>query len=360
MADVRQVTQQAAIERSAREWTLTFDALAHPIFILDEAGIILRLNEAARSLAGVSHRDILGRPIGTVAPGDFWARAGELVQTVRTEWKATTSQVRSDKDKRTWNIELTPVMGFRSGSNSLILIAHDITMTVRLQESLRRSETMAAMGALIAGVAHEVRNPLFGMTATLEAFEAQHAPSPAMERHVATLRAQLNRLKGLMQELLEYGRPPSLDLRSVPFSEIVNQVIEATEHLARERGVGLDTTVETALPPVRVDRMRLVQVIVNMVTNAVQHSPDGGRVTVRAFSIQQGGTAWLETVVEDVGPGIDLDDLPHVFEPFYTRRAGGTGLGLALVQRIVEQHGGTVAAENRPNGGALVRFRLPL
>jgi signal transduction histidine kinase len=99
---------------------------------------------------------------------------------------------------------------------------------------------------------------------------------------------------------------------------------------------------------------------VNLITNAIHHSSAGGSVRVGAHALRQNGTVWLETTVDDSGSGFNPDDLDRVFEPFFTRRRGGTGLGLALVQRIVEQHGGVVTAENRPEGGATVRVRLPV
>jgi signal transduction histidine kinase len=101
-------------------------------------------------------------------------------------------------------------------------------------------------------------------------------------------------------------------------------------------------------------------VLTNLLTNAVQHAPDGSCVTVRANDLHLDGRSWLECVVADEGPGFAAGDLPHVFEPFYTRRRGGTGLGLALVHRIMEQHGGAVEAVNADGGGAVVRIRLPL
>jgi len=98
---------------------------------------------------------------------------------------------------------------------------------------------------------------------------------------------------------------------------------------------------------------------VNLIENALQHSPAGGTVRLTAALVRSEGRIWVECVVEDSGPGIRAEDLPHVFEPFFTRRRGGTGLGLSIVERIVADHGGTLAAQNRPEGGARLTVRLP-
>ena len=257
-------------------------------------------------------------------------------------------------------MEARAVKGLAKSGDVILIVAHDITAIVQLQQSLRRSETMAQMGSLVAGVAHEVRNPLFGMSATLDAFEAKRGRLSVCEPHFSVLREQLERMQHLMNDLLEYGKPPTLELCSVDLHDVVQQAWQASGSAEGDRGVRLVTRVPDGIPAVRGDRLRLIQVFTNLLTNAVQHSPEGASVSVAVRARDDEGRCWLECAVVDEGPGFRAEDLPHVFEPFYTRRRGGTGLGLALVQRIVEQHGGVVEAENRESGGASVCVRLPL
>jgi len=359
-AETRQAELQAAVARSAREWRMTFDALDDPVVIVSQAGQIVRLNEAARRLAGQPHTDLLGRQLDVLEPPGLWNRAAELVECVCRTGDPATSQLRSGRDGRTWDLQVHPVSGASVGSMAAIIVAHDVTPVVQLQDSVRRNEAMAAMGALVAGVAHEVRNPLFSMTATLDAFEARFTAERAGQRHIQVLRTQLDRLQQLMRELLEYGKPPQLAISSVGFDAVVRQAMEEIALVAREHEVSLELDVPDGLPQIRADRARLAQVYVNLLTNAILHSPEGAHVTVRARGVRDNGTSWLETVVEDAGQGFRSEDLPRIFEPFFSRRPGGTGLGLALVHRIVEQHGGSVMAGNRADGGAVVAVRLPL
>lgn len=359
-AEQRQAELQAAVARAAREWTMTFDALDDPVVIVNRRNEIVRVNEAARRLTGLAHRDVTGKRLDTLAPEQLWRRGVELVRRATSTGRTASSQVRSKPDGRTWDIEVNPILGAGAGRGTAIVTAHDVTSVVRLQDSVRRNEAMAAMGSLVAGVAHEVRNPLFSMTATLDAFEARHGPDHPEQRHVQVLRSQLERLQQLMRELLEYGKPPQLHLEPVRFESVMEQALEESAHLSNGNGIVVERAFENGLPAVRGDRARLVQVYVNLITNAIHHSSDGARVRVDAQALRQNGSVWLETTVEDSGPGFNPDDLDRVFEPFFTRRHGGTGLGLALVHRIVEQHGGGVTAENRPGGGATVRVRLPV
>lgn len=228
---------------------------------------------------------------------------------------------------------------------------------VRLQESLRRSETMSAMGALVGGVAHEVRNPLFGMTAILDAYRDETS-GPELAPLAAGLRQQVNRLTTLMRELLQFGRPVRIEPVPGSIAAVIGDVVDDRGDAARIAQVVLRGAVDPGVPRVAMDRERLCQVFENLVDNAIQHSPSGGTVTVTARPVSIAGRVWVECRVADEGPGFPADDLVRAFEPFFTRRAGGTGLGLSIVQRIVQEHSGTVFAENGLPGAVIV-VRLP-
>jgi PAS domain S-box-containing protein len=228
-----------------------------------------------------------------------------------------------------------------------------------LQTSLRHNETMSAMGSLLAGVAHEVRNPLFGISANLDAFEAQFGQRPEYAETLTMLRSEVDRLVALMNDLFDFGRP--LQDHTVPGSlaEVVGRAVATRQSMAKRAGVEMSNRVPERLPRVLMDRKRLIQAFENVLQNAVQHTPAGGHIVIEAVHENSHERGWLRCTVRDSGPGFPNDDLGAVFQPFFTRRRGGTGLGLAIVQRIVEGHGGQVAAANRPEGGAEVTVRLP-
>jgi len=232
----------------------------------------------------------------------------------------------------------------------------------RLQMELRRNEVMAAMGLIVAGVSHEVRNPLFGISAVVDALESRlsrFGPQADYTRHLTVLRGELNRLTRLMQELLEYGKPVAFELAPASLAEVVAQAIDACEVLAKRLRVQVTNRTPADTTTVHMDRVRLAQVFQNLLENALQHSPPEGRIIieVRADPKDQG---WIACAIQDSGPGFQPEDLQRIFEPFFTRRRGGTGLGLSIVQRIVEGHDGTVSVANAAEGsGAVVTVRLP-
>jgi PAS domain S-box-containing protein len=351
---------QADVQHAALEWRLTFDAIDAPIILVNSGGRVIRLNEAARGLADKHYDEILGTPIRSVSRGEPWRRAADVAEFVCGARIATSSQVRDEATDRTWDVAASFMPGTGGGEGRVIVVARDITRLVELQESLRRSETMSAMGSLVAGVAHEVRNPLFSMSATLDAFEARYGVRKEYQKHLGVLRGQLERLTRLMQELLDYGKLPSLELAEEAVDEVIEQAVKSCSAHARVAKVKIQRRVAKGLPALPMDRLRMVQVFSNLLENAIQHVPPGGSVTVETALRAVRGQKWVVCSVSDTGPGFAGEDLERVFEPFFTRRRGGTGLGLSVVQRIVEQHGGRVVAANRPEGGAVIRVSLPV
>jgi signal transduction histidine kinase len=242
----------------------------------------------------------------------------------------------------------------------LSTIARDISQRMRSEQELRRSHTMAALGSLVAGVAHEVRNPLFGISSTLDAFEARLAGREDHVPYARVLREQLDRMTGLMNDLLEYAKPTRLELTQGRLDRVVASALAGCAELRRRAGVHVETRVPAELPPLRMDERRLTQAFQNLLENAVQHSPAGGRVALEARQLDGRGGSWIECTVEDEGAGFTPSDLPHIFEPFFTRRPGGTGLGLSIVHRIMTDHAGTIAAANRAERGAVFTLTLPV
>lgn len=233
--------------------------------------------------------------------------------------------------------------------------------TAVAQESLRRSEALAEMGQLVAGVAHEVRNPLTALSAGLQTLEA--AEPELTRRHgdlLGDLRSALTRLTTLTRDLLVYGRPTEPTLAAGDPGEVARRAAVACASLAQQAGVRLDVQADAQLPQVTMDRDRMVQVFVNLITNAVQHSPTGGTVVIACVVRSRRRHRWIEWEVVDSGPGFSQELLAQVFQPFASRRPGGTGLGLAIARRLVHQQGGRIAAANSPGAGALVRVTLPL
>jgi len=315
------------------------------------------MNRAAQVLSGSSYKERLLRTLDAFSEGEPWKKGADVVASALRTRHAVSSQVRDETRGKTWDFAATLLE--ESDEERVILVVRDITRLVELQESLRRSETMSVMGSLVAGVAHEVRNPLHAITVTLDAFEARFQIAPEHGRHIGVLRGEVARLSALMRDLLEYGKPVTPQFFDGSIREVVQQAMTTCATQAADVGVTVTCDIPTSLPTTKIDKARLAQVFQNLLENAVQHSKRGGTVSVTASEIE-GDERWIECAVADEGPGFRDSDLPSVFKPFFTRRRGGTGLGLSIVARIVDEHGGTVRASNRPGGGGLITVRLPV
>jgi PAS domain S-box-containing protein len=354
-AEEKQLQLQEDLQKSAMEWRRTFDSVESVLLILDLDGRIIRLNRAAKELAGLSYEEIIGRAVETLGSGQPWPEAAELVRRIRESRRTISTQTQDEARTTAWDLTSSMISGF-GVDERIIIVARDITRMVKLQDSLRRSETMSAMGALVAGVAHEVRNPLFSISATLDAFDARFGEREEYQQYINILRGELKRLNDLMRDLLEYGKPFELELSQGSIREVVTKAIRYCDTLMKRSNVEIVNLVGNDLAPIRMDHRRVVQVFRNVIENAVQHSSPGAVVTVKAEQIRQRSLLWVTCRIGDSGPGFRTEELPKIFEPFFTRRRGGTGIGLSIVQRIMEEHGGQVSASNHSDGGAVVEL----
>ena len=345
----------AALERKSTEWARTFDSIPLPIFLTTKDGDVTRMNRAARALVGADYTEILGQPIAGLGDGEPWPTLHDCVSAVGQTGTPCTAQA-VDIGGRHWDVSGSLFASVDAAEERVIIVMRDVTTIVQLQESVRRGEQLAAMGELVAGVAHEVRNPLFGMTITLDAYEpaVNVAGSDAAEMFNA-LRQWIARLNLLMENLLQYGKTWNVDLREGFLNDVVAEAVTMSSSEAARARVRVRNACAEEEMVMLMDSARLVQAIQNLIINAIQHSEPRSEVVVHAG--RDGDQ--IECEVRDHGPGFQEGDLKRIFEPFFTRRRGGTGLGLSIVQRVVDEHGGTVHAENLPTGGARVRLRFP-
>jgi PAS domain S-box-containing protein len=352
---------EAALRQAASEWRRTFDAIDSLVMILDLRGRLVRANATVRGLLGMGAADqVTGRIVTALGKGEPWDTAARLAQEAREAGGPVSTEAHDRPAGRSFEVSAYLAEAGEGDEARIIVVAKDTTRILELRETLRREENMAAMGALVAGVAHEVRNPIFAISSTLDAFEARFGQTPGLEKYFPVLRREVTRLGRLMEDLLDYGRPPRMEAVAGSLRSVVAEAMRASEAGAAAAGVVVVDRVPPDLPDLVLDTARMGQVFRNVIDNAVQHTPRGGRVVVEARLKEGEPRPCVEATVRDSGPGFRPEDLPQVFRPLFTRRPGGTGLGLAIAERIVEMHGGTMAAANHPDGGAVVTVRLPV
>ncbi len=247
---------------------------------------------------------------------------------------------------------------------SLDEMANRVGLTVhRLQESQKkmlRAEQLTALSQMAAGLAHEIRNPLTAMRSLVQMARQQGDGAALDNRDIEVLDIEIERLNDLVQTFLDFARPPRLSRRLVNISELIRRTVQLTKHRAERQEVQIDFDPPLSDIMVDVDPEQIQQVLLNLVLNAIEAQPNGGRVWIRLRSmvpLTEGD--WVEVLVGDAGPGIDSKCIDRLFDPFYSTKETGTGIGLAICRRIVEEHEGKITAENLQKGGAMFTVVLP-
>lgn len=343
-------------ERAASEWRRTFDAVELPIVIVDDKLNVTRINRSARMLVGKQFSEIVGHPVAELGGSEPWTSILELAAEVRKTRSPAARQVKDPLD-RTLDV-LTMLFNTEDASDGrVIAIVWDVSALIDLQIRLDQQKTMATMGALVAGVAHEVRNPLFAISATIDAMEPM--ASTDLKEYFEVLREEIDRMTALMQDLLAYGRPATPVFHQTTISSVINAATRGSWALAQKQRVAVRTDIAQDVA-ITVDAERLCRAVQNLIDNAVQHSPAESEVVVAVSTEEREKTGYVDISVCDHGPGFTEDVVARVFEPFFSRRKGGTGLGMSLVQQIVTEHGGEVSVRNADGGGGIVMMRLPV
>ena len=252
----------------------------------------------------------------------------------------------------------------------LLLTLEQAMRQVRLQSEKRdlarraqATEKLAAVGTLMAGLSHEIRNPLNAMAFQLSVLErrvkrlADPSQGPLLEPLVL-VREEIRRLDHILEDFLQYARPRSFHPEPVPIRPLLARVTDFLRRQAEERQVRLEVAGDggASLPPMRGEEERLRQVLIDLTVNALEATPSGGLVRLSAG--REGDMAWV--IVDDTGPGVPVELRDRLFEPFFTTKAQGSGMGLSIVHAIVMQHGGSLEVVSSPEGGARFFLRVPL
>lgn len=230
-----------------------------------------------------------------------------------------------------------------------------LTELTATADGVRRADRLAALGTLTAGMAHEIRNPLGAIGGAAEILERDYPDGHPRREFLDILRREIARLKAIVGKYLDYSRPLVPELRPIDLNATVRSALDLVGKSAAGAAIALDANLAEGLSAVRADGGQMHQVLVNLLLNAVQAMPEGGTVEIRTWA--EAGAAVVE--VRDHGAGLPDVPVERLFEPFYTTKPAGTGLGLHVCRRIAVSHGGRLDATNAPGGGAAFRLELP-
>jgi two-component system sensor histidine kinase PilS (NtrC family) len=362
---IRVQAARAELARTARELDrvrvdndLILRHLTTGVLTVDATERVVFVNPAAEQVLGLSSADVLGRPLADALP----ARLAPLRTTLEHSLRERTPESRVEVTAGSaGGAELplgmsTNLLVHQDEITGVVAVFQDLTGAREMERRQRRIQTLAEVGALAASIAHELRNGLKPISGSVEHLQRELRPEGENAVLMELITVECNRLNRFISDLLTFSRDRDLALEPI---DLGDHLTELCDELSRDSGRPAGVTVRARSNPAAVqtrgDREQLRQVWLNLANNAFEAMSGGGALEV--VWRREGRAAVVE--FRDTGPGIAPEHLAHVGEPFFTTKEKGTGLGIAIAQRIVERHGGTLAFESPPGRGTLARLTLP-
>jgi PAS domain S-box-containing protein len=334
------------------------------VLVVDSQRRIQVFNQALSRLTGFAREEMIGRPFNelvsennriSIARAVAQSLRGKNVDNLRLSLRTKHGQVRLVA------ANTAPLLSPEGEVRGVIAIGQDVTRAEQLESELQQAEKLASFGRLVAGVVHELNNPLTAVMLNAELLRQELAMNPAVASpqrdKLASIEAASQRMLRFTRELLDYARPAADEPRSVPVGDLFQTAVEFCEHQIKQVGAIVKVDLPEGLPPVLGVRSHLQQVVVNLLTNACDAL--SGPCLVELSAEVRGGEIWFH--VRDEGAGIPAEILGRVFEPFVSTKPSGrgTGLGLSIVQRIVHKHGGRVSVRSVLGKGTTFTVVLP-
>ncbi len=362
------------VSSSLPGWDSVLSSIGDAIIIIDADDRVVLFNPAAEQLLGRAQAHVLDRPCAEVFQAT--PAVSEIVRrTLATgQTQARTEELRTRRDSAVPVRLHTWVIWDHDGGRirGTVLTIHDLSYQRTLEEDARRTERLARLGTLVAGLAHEVKNPLGGIKGAAQLLALRLKDRPDVAEYTDVIVRETNRLSRLVDELLMVGSPRPPELVPLNIHRVIRDVLALVQPELDAAGIRLRVEFDPSLPDAWGDSAQLTQVFLNLLKNAIEAmrgmTRDGGhtlRVLTRMetdFHLvrrEDGIGKFLRVEIADTGPGTPAAG-ERVFEPFYSTKPRGTGLGLAICQRIVAGHGGSIRLENGPHGGAVSTVNLPL
>lgn len=349
---LRRSRREILRERNFKE--TVFENIETGILTVDAAGQVTSANGPACTILGLP-----GSPPATPLeellagwPEVLQGLSEAPVPTGKERWSRYVNAERGGK-LLTFRIALLPLAAGTSGTR--ILAVEDLTERVNLRQQMGRMERLSSLGRLSAGIAHEVRNPLTGVSLLLDELHDRLLASPNDQALIRRALEEMERLEGLVNELLEFATVPRPSLQSGNIAEVLRDSLFLLGLQGQRAGIAVETELAD-LPPLPLDVARLKQAFINLASNAFEAMPAGGTLKVSAWLAE----GEIRVLFCDTGEGIPADRIPLIFEPFYTSKAAGTGLGLSITYNIISEHGGRIEVESRPGEGSAFALHFPL
>ncbi|HWP41834.1 MAG TPA: PAS domain S-box protein [Blastocatellia bacterium] len=372
MSLITDITQRKLAEEKLRERAMLLDHAQEGIMVRDMQGRIVYWNKGAERLYGWTADEAIGMPAGALLYKAGSAKVEEATKAVieRGEWHGEIEKVTKDGRGLIVETRWSLVRDNRGQPREMFVVDIDITDRKRLEASLERASRFALLGELAAGLAHEIKNPLAGIKGMIDILTRRRAENDPERRDLEDMRDEVERIDRTVRSLLNRARPQAANIAPRPLNDIVERAVNLARRQALTRTAhGQRIRVEFDAPPdevvVAVDESQFHDALLNIISNAIE-AIEGGEgcvsVRLRSTGTEDGNSSSGEAIieVEDDGRGIAESEMQRIFEPFFSTKPDGSGIGLAAVKRIIRAHGGQVGVRSTPGRGTVFTLRLPI
>jgi len=345
-------------EREARQ-RLLLESMADGVVVVDRHGAVVLANPAAERLLDCVEEEALGRQIEDL----LGTGAAVVRDSLRRDLSYCQEEIAVGERgavKTVLLMGVSPVRGDGGRESGAVITLTDLSRTKEQAEERSKRDRLTVLAEVSGVVAHEIRNPLAGLTAGIQHLLTKSREGD--ERHEALQRMlkEGERVNRIIEDILLITRPPHLNLAPCDVSDVIAEVLEQHEDNARTAGVQVRLYRSPGLPLVRGDQARLHRALATLVSNGIESMPEGGQLDVVVTGPALEGVNYVEVEIADSGVGIKRDEIDRVFEPFYSTKTRGTGLGLVIAKRIIDGHGGEIEIQSEEGEGTKVLVRLPL
>ena len=348
------------------------EGMQHGLFVCDLEGSITLANRSALEMCKWGEDKVLGAKIGDLISRGSGGSSGSFIFEILEQGGPPMFHEAYMKQPDGLHIPIrmyvSRLMGNEGKKQGAIILFVDLSDIRNMEKQIRHLDTLAALGRFTSAVAHEIRNPLTGIAAGIQYLERKGGLTDDQRENISIILMEVDRLNRIITDLFKVAKPRDLLYQEVSVKGLIDRSYKSVMEILNNKRIEFETEIADNLPVIEVDHDQILQVFINLIKNAAEAVPDGGKVMMTAAKygggvpevIMEKDKTLVCFEISDNGPGIDRGDIGKIFEPFFSRKVGGTGLGLFISHNIVQHHQGRIDVSSKPGNGTSFKVYLPL
>ncbi len=329
-------------------------------YFVNRRGKMIYANRAFCEMHGYTLDEVIGRYYTDFVAPESLEEIKKIYErrVDEGEFKEQYVYYRRHKNGSSLPTENKATLTYYQGAVAAIVICRDITERMETERRIREAERLAHIGQLTTSLAHEIRNPLSAVKMSVQMLLKNPVFSGTDRRRLEILAQEMARLDKMVTEMLDFARPMKFEFQPFSIETIINSSLDVMDARIQEKGIAVEKLIPRGVPEVAIDPEKMEQTIINLLINSIEAVPVGGKIVIRVKHTR-GRNGSVSVEIGDTGNGIKREDMAFIFDPFFSRKTKGTGLGLANAKKIIEAHGGSIRAVNQKSLGVCMSLSIP-